>query len=295
MFVEGKRSVSRWMARAFLGSNESLALDIFRMLDCGGHDVLKIYKERFGVAAGYVLDELVHASRSEAKRILEKRGALDLLNLTHCDPVESYLIVNKDMVDAVPSMNVIARWNVTLGYLREVTLGLSADVAIDRVVQATGFSREDAERVYYDAYAQELPIPQGVISSTMPCKSLNSTVWSCWEFSFDVDSLDAVFKGKHPHSVIFFSEGVRRERVFEVGVSKYTLVIFGNSDGGFNSFIVSPEYRDALFLRLYAKDTFEHFKFMHEELNPERIVVWKIEWPKVGVIAKRNASGSSKK
>ena len=134
--------------------------------------------------------------------------------------------------------------------------------------------------MYYDAYAQELPIPQGVISSTMPCKRLNSTAMSCWEFTFDVDSLGAVFKGKPPHSVIFFEDGVRKERVFEKGVSKYTLVIFELTEGEYSSFIVSPEYRDALFLSLYAKDTFEHLSFVHEEFDPERIVVWKIDWPK---------------
>src|SRR3989344_2078827 len=273
----GPTDVAHWMSRALLSDNESFAMNVFRMIDCAGHDGLQVLESRLGLSAGYVIEEVLRSDEETAKKILDERAAGDLLNLTHCAPPEAYFLMNRDILDVIPSISTISKWNETLGIVRELVLKIPQEQAISRISEELGLSQSGAEQLYEDAFAQEIAPPDGYVSPLRMCRPVNEADLMCGDFLVDSE-IEGAVKGKtHPRRVVIIMNETRYERLYDDAPSEHSLIVF-EDEGVFKSMIVSEEYVNSMIVGFYVGGAFDGFSLAHEEFDPERILVWRIEW-----------------
>ncbi len=105
-------TAAHWMARALLTTNETYALNILRMLDCGNKEAHSKYAEKFGNTT--MLEQVLKQKKEDAEQTLADEG-FELINLTHCAPKEAYVIVDQNMIDIALTIEAIALWDQEIG------------------------------------------------------------------------------------------------------------------------------------------------------------------------------------
>ncbi len=150
--------IAHWIGHVLLTENEEEARGILRMLDCGSHDETwaALYPQTHNntITAVNILYKLftVH-DREEARGILLQNNITNadaVLEKTHCDPPENYLIVSEDMIGKSGVWAHFGGWNFERAYIWLVLKNKPQDEAVQYMMDYFNYSKSDAERVYYD-------------------------------------------------------------------------------------------------------------------------------------------------
>ncbi|MEK6837948.1 MAG: STT3 domain-containing protein, partial [Nanoarchaeota archaeon] len=115
---------AHWVGKFFMTKDETEAAGILRMLDCGSNSAFDILYNITGDFDGSIktLYRLVKTpSKEEANRILTSeygltdRQAENVLNYTHCDPPEAYVIASEDMIGKSGVWGHFGSWDFEKG------------------------------------------------------------------------------------------------------------------------------------------------------------------------------------
>ena len=111
-----------WVGKILTTDNETEALGLLRMLNCGQQDgfhKLESFLNNDTIRAVEVLDEIILLSMRSARTRLTSFGlsseqSEEVLSLTHCEDVwPNYFIVSSDMVSKAPVWSHFGLWNFT--------------------------------------------------------------------------------------------------------------------------------------------------------------------------------------
>lgn len=287
-----------WVGRVLLESNESQAVGILRMLNCGQEKAPHSLSNLLGgglendVKAIQILDEVFSLNREEARVVYEGYGvdADKMLELTHCDDViPQYFITSQDMVGKAGVWGHFGSWDFERAYMFNQVKGSSFKVPI-----LEQFNISDEE--YYDiqgASGDEWIAPWPVYASGVRDGVIEGNNFTCSQglsgqpIDFLVDLRDMnttvltnpVFK---PDSVVFPVENGTDEIFFDDDRSKLgvSLVLLPKPEG-FKCLLASPRLGNSIFTRLFFMDGYglESFDLFDDrrDVTGHRIITWKVK------------------
>lgn len=160
---------AHWIGKVLLTDNESEALGILRMLDCGNYlgveDVQKGLPSHDQYEAIMLTKRIILLPKEDARKVLLEANISSaqtavILNHTHCDPPEDYFITSADMVGKGGVWGHFGSWDFAkadaYAHLRNKP---QAD-AVAVMEKKYGWSKEKANKVYYSM--QSLPDQKAV-------------------------------------------------------------------------------------------------------------------------------------
>ena len=297
-----------WIGSVLLTSDEDSAVGILRMVDCG-QDLAYIEinnRLKDQVQSIDLIRGIVKVGYKDAEQILSKEGFTaeerqKILNYSHCNPPEDYFITSYDMVGKSGVWAHFGSWDFDRSYifntLQKEGYNGNPDASVSFLQQRFNYSKEDAEKIYYDVNGLKSNdevnswiAPWPSYSGTTPCSKIDNKTINCpigqgIEVKVDVVSLQANIETtqgiKHPDSVVMpQKDGSIKEKMFNdtIGVS----MVIIPEDGRYIAVLSSKELANSMFTRLFFLNGqgtahFEKFSDL-TDITGGRIIVWKVDW-----------------
>ncbi|MBI2143959.1 glycosyltransferase family 39 protein [Candidatus Woesearchaeota archaeon] len=148
---------AHWAGRFFMTKNETEAIGILRMLDCGSNSA---FDELYNITNDFVgsikiLHELIATpSVEEAKSILTRKHNLTgeqaekVLRYTHCQPPEGYVIASEDMIGKSGVWGHFGSWDFERGAIWQTLKGKNQKEAVAAMKETYNYSEEKARSIY---------------------------------------------------------------------------------------------------------------------------------------------------
>jgi hypothetical protein len=183
--------VPHWLGKALAAPSDKESVGVLRMLNCGS-DALPtpegdqgaygkiLAKVGDGLMAHQMVTDLVNQTATQAREYLAQRGFSpseqdNVLRSTHCEPPESYLIVNGELVDITSAWLHLGLWDFRRAYIVQQARSLPLDEVVADLKQRFGYSEEQATRLY--TQAKQLSSSSQVANFIAPKMSYLSSHW----------------------------------------------------------------------------------------------------------------------
>ncbi|MDK2849722.1 MAG: dolichyl-phosphooligosaccharide-protein glycotransferase [Candidatus Woesearchaeota archaeon] len=298
--------MAHWVGRSLLTDNETEALTILRMLDCGSNYAYDLINEKLNdsYASVKLVKKIISLPKSKAKQELLKnfseQEANEILNYTHCTPPEAFYITSEDMVGKAGVWAHFGSWDFEKAAMYKEVKGKPYKVAKDILMNKFNLSPEDAERYYNeilttknaDYWVSPWPAYQG---SETSCKQNNETLDCIKLFSqnqgirvlINLSNMEAYineFKEQNrPAEFVYFKDNEPVVKKYNNPVVKLGIAL-KNESNKYSVIISDPLLTNSLFSRLFffeGKGT-KYFDLFKETTTVfgERIYVWKVNWDK---------------
>lgn len=302
------RPQAHWIGRVLLTGNEREAVGILRMLDCGGNtgpDMLAEHLDDTKRAVDIIYDMII-LDRPDAKSVLEENDLPEdlqekLLERTHCDPPEDYFIASQDMIGKAGVWSHFGGWNFARAHVWSNLKDLPKDEAIPRIMEDLDYTKEEAEKIYFDAnfvvgeqagntWISPWPGYFGTGScvadnekNTLICT--NNLGGRVLQFKVDAATMNVTIENSaeklHPNSFVFSNETGFHEKKFEKNTFGYSFGLI-NQGGSFQSIVMSEELAPSMFTRMFFYggiglryfDTFD----TQRTLSGILIYTYKVDW-----------------
>ena len=298
-----------WLGRMLVSDNEEETIAVLRMLDCGSNkafeEVDKVLNDTETSVS--VVRKIIMMPKQEVPSYLKKLGFNDssinkILNYTHCNPPEDYLITSDDMIGKAGVWAHFGLWNFRRAKLINIVKEKGIK-SIDYLVNKLNYSEEEARRLYNEIITLHgrseedwvAPWP-GFISMPSNCEIVNETKLKCYNniqgqnllSIVDLKTMDVQIPSSNgvikPLSAVFSTPSGIKERVFDDWPDdkkfKATIVIvLGDTP---KSFWCSRELAKSTFTRLYFMNAngMRHFRLLTHNSGPfgTNVYVWNVTW-----------------
>ncbi len=298
---------AHWIGRTLLTSDEDEAVGILRMLDCGANSAFELLYNKTGKAKMSVdiIYEIIKMDRGEAKKVLAdyvtEEEAEKILKNTHCQPPENFFITSEDMVGKAGVWAHFGSWDFDKAKIWRDYRKKKMDAAVSGMMEEFNYSREKAEKTYYDIQALSneqdantwiSPWP-GYISNTQCSKESNTTIMCTFNVQkqqlpvkVNVSSEDAYIetgKGRvRPKSLSYInSRGGFTVKEFKNSTLPYSMALSVRPNR-ITGVLMFPELSASMFTRLFYFDGagLEHFDFFdyQKSFTGQEIFTWKVDW-----------------
>ena len=302
---------AHWVGRFFMTDNETEAIGILRMLDCGGSQATDRIAEGLDriqdnsdgnhedqtVEAVKLTKQIILLGREDAENALTDRGfsateADQILGLTHCDPPEAFVIASDDMIGKAGVWGHFGGWNYTKADLWKSARELPRHRALQYMKEKHGIEEDEANVLFLEmqgiaddqqADAWISPWPR-IAGTTQACRKEGELV-SCENgLVVNVTAIDAWFTTQngnlHPQSIVYLNESEFVEKRYNVNTIPEDLSVLLIPEGdGFSSLVASPELANSIFVRMFFLNGhgLKHFRLLTTEDGTE-IWVWQADW-----------------
>lgn len=294
----------QWLGKLLLTPDEKEAVGILRMLDCGGNKAFETINKikNNTLKSMNILNKLVLVkNRDQAKGMLINEGlskeeSEKVINYTHCEPPEDFLITSEDMIGKSGVWAHFGSWNFDRAWMHQAFRNNDGEAKIMQMfMDEFNYSRETAASYYSeikelksesDVNAWIAPWP-GYISQE-PCQRISNIVRCPLQQGFveiDLASMDAS---------IPTSGGIKKVEIFSytnpsgINVQEYHdntinvgMVLLINKDGSYSSIYMAPQLANSTFTKLFYLDGHgtSYFDLFHESGGSNTdIKVWKVNW-----------------
>lgn len=183
--------VPHWLGKALAAPSDTESVGVLRMLNCGS-DALPtpegsqgaygkvLEKVGDGLVAHQMVTDLVTRTAAQAREYLAQRGFSpseqdNVLRSTHCQPPESYLIVNGELVNITSAWLHLGLWDFRRAYIVNQARFFPLDEAVADLQQRFGYTEEEATRLY--TQAKQLRSNSQVANFIAPKMSYLSSHW----------------------------------------------------------------------------------------------------------------------
>lgn len=304
---------AHWLGKLLLTDNEYESRGILRMLDCGANTAFNESQSMFNldqVKTKNVIDHIILLPKNEAKNYLLEQGLTEeqaehILQYTHCQPPENYLVVSWDMIGKSGVWAHFGSWNFSRAQVIYLANKNMKEEAIAFMQQDMKLTREQAE----ETYAQIKPYGSGDKANTwiapwpsyksdeVPCSKKdndiiceNGLVLNLTENQFYAPTPEG---GKLFPSVSSFIDGNGNYIVQDMQDSNQTLLrtndgqvfgasLFPDETGRYYTILMDPVLAKSMFNRLFYfnnpnLDCFDQF-LVSGTASQQKIAVWKIDW-----------------
>ncbi|MBI3034033.1 FKBP-type peptidyl-prolyl cis-trans isomerase [Candidatus Woesearchaeota archaeon] len=150
---------AHWVGKLLETDNEDMAVGILRMLDCGGNNAFdEVQKTNKGdtLKSVTVLYSIFEKDRADAGEVLAKKYGMSpeqsesVLNYTHCNPPEAFVIASEDMIGKAGVWAHFGSWNFERAYIWQKLRSKSQDEAVAEMQQKFNYTKDKAEQTYFD-------------------------------------------------------------------------------------------------------------------------------------------------
>ncbi len=304
---------AHWLGRLLLTDNEYESMGILRMLDCGANTAFNESQSFFNldqVKTKKVIDQIILLERQEAKKYLVQQSLTEeqaehILQYTHCEPPENYLVVSWDMIGKSGVWAHFGSWNFSRAQVIYLANKNMKEEAIQFMQDDMNFTRENAEQTY----AQIKPYGSGDKANTWiaPWPSYKSALTPCVKSDANIIcENDLVFnisdntiyapmpEGKKLYPLVSsFLDKDDKYTVIELEQSdenilrtndgqSFGVTIFPDETGRYYTVLMDPVLAKSMFNRMFyfKTDSLACFDLFQTSSisSQQKIAVWKVDW-----------------
>lgn len=304
---------AHWLGKLLLTDNEYESMGILRMLDCGANTAFNESQSMFNldqVKTKNVIDHIILLSKSEAKNYLLQQGLSQeqsehILQYTHCQPPEDYLVVSWDMIGKAGVWAHFGSWNFSRAQVIYLANKNMKEEAITFMQEDMKLTKEQAE----ETYAQIKPYGSGDKANTWiaPWPSYRSDKVPCIKREKDiicengllVNFTENQFYAPTPDGgklfplVGSFIDATGKYTVQNMEDSNKTLLrttdgqpfgasLFIDENGKYYTVLMDPVLAKSMFNRMFYFSNqdlacFDLFQFSGIT-SQQKIAIWKVDW-----------------
>jgi dolichyl-diphosphooligosaccharide--protein glycosyltransferase len=291
--------MAHWIGRVLTTGNETEAVGILRMLDCGSRFGFDELNERVNdpVRSIGIMYRIIGVSRAQARQILARENVSDpdkILDLTHCDPPENYFIASDDMIGKSGVWSHFGLWDFKRAKLWIELRHQPQEQAVKYMVKEWGVTEKDAEDAYFQVQglanendANAWISPWLGIIGTGDCNTQGNEIVCTNGLRFNTTSKGATIAVQGgsgiPPVVSFLQEDGStrdyRNNNSNIGVSA---ILGQTGPGTYRSVFASEELLKSVFVRLYFFEGhgLRHFRPFNRQqmITGGLITTYKIDW-----------------
>ena len=301
---------AHWIGNTLLINNETTAIGILRMLDCGATNAFdeldKVIND--GAKSVNILYEIIVLNKIKAEETLinnyslTEEQAAKVLENTHCDPPENYFITSEDMIGKSGVWAHFGSWNFDRATIYNSLIKKeyknNKERSIQFLTERFNYSRQKAENIYYEVNSLSsnkavndwiAPWPS-YASGLGGCSKLNNETLSCsfgqGDAIINLTNHEAYILTsvgtKYPNSIVYpTKEGISEKRFYNDTVG-FSMTLIPDGNGNYKNVISAPEIAPSMFNILFHMEGhgLKHFKKFsdQESVFGNRIIVWKVDW-----------------
>lgn len=292
---------SHWVGRFFMTGDEREAVGILRMIDCGSNNAFneleKIKKDHHATYA--IVREIILLDKSVAKKALLGHRLTDeqadkILELTHCNAPEAYVIASDDMIGKSGVWSHFGSWNFERADIWLNARKMPQENAVDYMMKKFNYSRETAENTYYevqsitsDSEANSWVAPWPGYGGTASCSKNEQGIFVCGNgFFVNLSSEDVYAVGQQgivrPKIAAFTTENGLFSKEFNGTVADFGMTIVPKSENEIEVVLSSKELAGSMFTRMYYMQGhgLKYFKLSNHQrgLTGTNIYSYKVDW-----------------
>lgn len=306
------RAQAHWIGRVLLTSDEREAIGILRMLDCGGNAAANmlandIQDTQDTKRAVDIIHRIIRVDREEAKAILDTENiSMDiqntLLEKTHCDPPDNYLIASEDMISKAGVWAHFGGWDFEKAYIWTQLRDKPKDAAVQEMMDRFGYTQERAKDIYTEvqtitneqggnSWISQWP---GYLSTGGSCridesegviKCTNNVQGRLLEFVVEPKTMNVTIVNSaeklHPKLFVFSNASGFHVKEFNENTLGFSFGLV-NLNGNFESIVMSNELAPSMFTRMFfyggvGLRYFDPFDYQRA-LSGLRIYTYKVDW-----------------
>ncbi len=298
-----------WLGKVLVETNETEAVNILRMLDCGSNNAFNVINKKYQNTRESVEieDKILDMNITEIKNYLSSLGfnnsdINEIINYTKCNPPEDYFITSDDMIGKAGVWAHFGLWSFRKAEALEIAKKEGGSKAIKFMEDKLGYSKAQAVSEYNKILSFQgnsrkeqswiSPWP-GYASTRGSCRvnkdaivCINNLQGQYIQSVFNITSRNAYIEtnmGKaEPKEVVVYYDGYEFKKDYENSSINLAWVIFLNGNQ-IKSVYCSPELAESLFTKLYFGDGYgmKYFKLFSDE-GPSpvgtRVAVWNVSW-----------------
>lgn len=292
--------MAHWIGRVLSTSNETEAVGILRMLDCGSNNAFDVVNAELNdtVKSVRLLYQVIVVDREKARRILEKNGVNDVdkvLRFTHCDPPENYFISSEDMIGKSGVWSHFGFWNFERAKTWLVLKNQDRDTAVKTMMNEWNYTEEQADSLYSEAQslsgedeANAWISPWLAVGGASDCSVNERNVVVCSNgVVHNLTSGETVVNlqqgiGIPPLVVIPEKNGSFVEIRPDGSNMNMAVLLFQTGASSYRNVIASPELIKSIFVRLHFLEGhgLRHFKEFNRQqlLTGGQVITYKLDW-----------------
>jgi asparagine N-glycosylation enzyme membrane subunit Stt3 len=292
--------MAHWIGRALATSNESEAIGILWMLDCGSNSAFDVIDKQFNdpVKSVSILRKIIVVDRKSALAILAKEGVNEqeqILKFTHCDPPEDYFIASGDMIGKSGVWSHFGLWDFEKAKLWTVLKNQPQETAVQTMMDEWNYTKERAEQAYFDVQALGSENDAnawispwlGILGEAADCQTSNDLIGCGNGLVFNTSNQDAVINTNQgtgiPQQVIRpTANGGFDVKKFNNSNTGVSALLYPTGPGSYKCVVGSAELLTSVFARLYFLDGhgLSHFMpfYQQRQITGEGIYTYKVDW-----------------
>ncbi|MEM4254083.1 MAG: STT3 domain-containing protein [Candidatus Woesearchaeota archaeon] len=292
--------MAHWIGRVLATSDETEAVGILRMLDCGSNSAFEVINSQLKdpVKSAKLLYRLVVADKKEALAILASEDINEqekILKLTHCDPPEDYFIASGDMIGKSGVWSHFGFWNFERAKLWMELKNLPQEEAVQIMMNEWNYTREQAEQAYFDVQAITSESDAntwispwlGILGEAADCQTQGDLIGCTNGLIYNASEHVAVIKtdqgvGRPSVAITITADGGMKKTSLNNSNTGVGFLLYPTGIGTYKCVMGSPELLTSIFARLYFLEGhgLHHFiKFKSErEITGGSIHTYKVDW-----------------
>jgi asparagine N-glycosylation enzyme membrane subunit Stt3 len=292
--------MAHWIGRVLATSNETEAVGILRMLDCGSNSAFDEINGQLNdpVKSSKILYQIIGVNKDAARQILQRNGMQNIdtiLGFTHCNPPEDYFIASDDMIGKSGVWSHFGLWNFERAKAWIMLRNEDHDTAVNYMKTEWNYTDSQAEDMYSsatglanenDANAWISPWP-GILGAA-DCTVQAGTVVSCSNgVQHNLTNGETVVQvqqgvGRPPVIVKLGVDGKFTETHFNDSNLNIAVLLFPTGPTTWRSVLSSPELINSMFVRMYFLEGhgLKYFKEFNRQsfLTGGQAIVYKVDW-----------------
>lgn len=303
---------AHWVGRFFSTDNETEAVGILRMLDCGGSqgtdkiaegldrikgDSNADYKDQTVEAVKFT-KRIIIMSREEAETALTDAGfspteAYQILEFTHCHPPEAFVIASNDMIGKAGVWGHFGGWNYTRADIWRSARDLPRQEAVEYMKDRHGINEELADTIFLDmqtrtddAAADAWISPWPSIAGGMQACSRQNEIVRCENgITVNLTDMETMIStqggNRHPASIVYLNETELVEKKYDSNTLPELSVLLVPDGETFSVLLADPKLVDGMFVRMFFLDGhgLKHFRLFTKKSGfGTEIGVWQVDW-----------------
>ncbi len=295
---------AHWVGKMLMVHDETQAIGILSMLDCGGEieafDLINKKENNAAKSIG-IIDKINVGSKTAAEGILKKEGfsmqEIDTITaLTHCAPPEGFVIASNDMVGKSGVWSHFGSWNFERADVWYNVRPKQLEEGVAYMMGKYNYSREKAESVYYEVSAipteeegNRWVAPWPGYAGTASCsrQSENSSLFTCSNgFTFNYTNKDAYAFSQgslvHPKVIAYATKDGVDIREFKENSIDMGITFIPENRDSFTAIVSSPELAGGMFTIMFYMDGhgLQYFEPFYKEkgLIGTEVKVYKANW-----------------
>lgn len=282
-----------WMGDILTTNNETHALNILRMLNCGSENGYNFINEELNNEYGskVLLDKIIRQNITEARITLKNNNIINItkiLNNTHCnDILPQYFITSEDMVQKSGVWGHFGSWDFERAEVFNKAKKLNHENGVKYIEDFMNISHNDAIKMYYkiqqqsgDEFISSWPSYQ---SGIQKCKK-EKDVLICNNLFINLTNYDTYIKTSQGniniYSLVYKQNDTLIEKKFNNPEALYSVLLIDNNKIMFADSLLATSVFTKLFF--YDGAGLDHFKKFTDitSFTGQRIITWRVNLEK---------------